>query len=218
MADTGSKRGRLIVLAAPSGAGKTSLVHALLRRIPELEFSISYTTRPKRSSEREGKDYFFIDPARFEAMIAGDAFLEHARVFDNWYGTGRQQVEDLLARGRSVLLEIDWQGARQVRESAPEAVTVFVLPPSLAELERRLRGRGTDGEATIRRRLDDALGDMTHWDEFDRVLVNDDLDQAADALAAIVEGRDSGAEPMSKALRQRIEAILDGRAATAAGG
>jgi guanylate kinase len=199
------------VLAAPSGAGKTSLVHALLRRLPDLKFSISYTTRPKRSLEREGRDYFFVDLPQFQEMIAAGAFLEYARVFDNWYGTGRQQVNDLLERGHSVLLEIDWQGARQVRKAAPEAITVFVLPPSLPELERRLRGRGTDEEATIRRRLDDALSDMAHWDEFDRVLINDDLEQAAAALAAIVAGRDSPRAPLPAALRERIAAILGGR-------
>jgi guanylate kinase len=199
------------VLAAPSGAGKTSLVHALLRRLPDLKFSISYTTRPKRSLEREGRDYFFVDLPQFQEMIAAGAFLEYARVFDNWYGTGRQQVNDLLKRGHSVLLEIDWQGARQVREAAPEAITVFVLPPSLPELERRLRGRGTDEEATIRRRLDEALSDMAHWDEFDRVLINDDLEQAAAALAAIVAGRDSPRAPLPAALRERIAAILGGR-------
>jgi guanylate kinase len=199
------------VLAAPSGAGKTSLVHALLRRLPDLKFSISYTTRPKRSLEREGRDYFFVELPQFQEMIAAGAFLEYACVFDNWYGTGRQQVNDLLERGHSVLLEIDWQGARQVREAAPEAITVFVLPPSLAELERRLRGRGTDEETTIRRRLNEALSDMAHWDEFDRVLINDDLDQAAAALAAIVAGRDSPRAPLPAALRERIAAILGGR-------
>lgn len=199
------------MLAAPSGAGKTSLVHALLRRLPDLKFSISYTTRPKRSLEREGRDYFFVDLPQFQEMIAAGAFLEYARVFDNWYGTGRQQVNNLLERGHSVLLEIDWQGARQVREAAPEAITVFVLPPSLPELERRLRGRGTDEEATIRRRLDEALSDMAHWDEFDRVLINDDLEQAAAALAAIVAGRDSPRAPLPAALRERIAAILGAR-------
>lgn len=204
------QRGRLVVLAAPSGAGKTSLVHALLRRIPSLAFSISYTTRPKRSSERHGQDYFFVAAADFRAMAADGAFLEHACVFDHWYGTSRQQVDDLLNTGHPVLLEIDWQGAQQVRESAPEAITVFVLPPSLAELERRLRGRNTDGEATIRRRLADALADMSHWTEFDHVIVNDELDAAADALAAIVMGR-SDPPQLTAALRARIEGILVGR-------
>jgi guanylate kinase len=205
-----AKRGRLVVLAAPSGAGKTSLVHALLRRIPSLAFSISYTTRPKRSSEQHGKDYFFVEEPEFRAMAARGAFLEHASVFDNLYGTSREQVDGLLDSGRPVLLEIDWQGARQVRESAPEAISVFVLPPSLAELERRLRGRKTDSEATIRRRLADALADMSHWTEFDHVIVNDELDAAADALAAVVAGQGTAAEP-DEALRSRIAGILAGR-------
>lgn len=204
------KRGRLVVLAAPSGAGKTSLVRALLERIPSLAFSISYTTRPQRSSERNGHDYFFVDETEFRRMVAQNAFLEHARVFDYWYGTSRAQVESLLDRGHPVLLEIDWQGARQVRKSAPEAISVFVLPPSLAELERRLRGRQTDSEATISRRLRDALSDMSHWTEFDYVIVNDDLGEAADALAAVVTGK--GSPPsLSAALESRIEGILAGR-------
>jgi guanylate kinase len=205
-----AERGRLVVLAAPSGAGKTSLVHALLRRIPALAFSISYTTRPKRSSEQHGKDYFFVEAAEFQVMAERGAFLEHANVFDHWYGTSRAQVDDLLDTGRPVLLEIDWQGARQVRESAPEAISVFVLPPSLAELERRLRGRKTDNEATIRRRLADALADMSHWTEFDHVIVNDELDSAADALAAVVKGQ-GGASEVGEALRSRIAGILAGR-------
>lgn len=207
-ADTAA-RGRLVVLAAPSGAGKTSLVHALLERIPTLAFSISYTTRPKRSSERDGQDYFFVTDVEFRAMVERGDFLEHARVFDHWYGTSRPQVEALLDRGQPVLLEIDWQGARQVRVSAPEAISVFVLPPSVAELERRLRGRKTDSEATIRRRLADALSDMSHWTEFDHVIVNDELGAAAEALAAVVEGRDS--PELTGPLRTRIEDIVAGR-------
>jgi guanylate kinase len=182
-------RGRLVVVAAPSGAGKTTLVHALLDRRPGLEFSVSYTTRAKRKSEIEGRDYFFVDERRFAEMVERDEFLEHARVFDHCYGTGRRHVEELLAAGRDVLLEIDWQGARQVRARLPQAVTVFILPPSVAELERRLRGRGTDAPEVVARRLRDALGDMRHWDEFEYVIVNDDLDKAAAALTDIVAGQ-----------------------------
>ena len=149
------ERGRLWVIAAPSGAGKTSLVRALLERDPRLKFSISYTTRPRRSSEIEGRDYLFVDEQRFLEMVEQQAFLEHAQVFDHWYGTGADHVRDLLDAGWSVLLEIDWQGARQVRQRAPDSRSIFILPPSAAELERRLRGRGTDSEATIQRRLRD---------------------------------------------------------------
>lgn len=203
-----SRRGRLIVIAAPSGAGKTTLVHALLERVPGLEFSVSYTTRAPRETERPGVDYFFVAEAEFRRMIEADAFLEYARVFDHWYGTGREHVDALLDAGRTVILEIDWQGARQVRARAPEAVSVFVMPPSVAELERRLRGRKTDSEATIRRRLDDALGDMSHWREFDYVLINEDVAAAADELAAIVLGKSGGHETRSAPVQARMAAIL----------
>ena len=181
-------RGRLWVMAAPSGAGKTSLARALLEREPRLKFSISYTTRKRRSSEVDARDYFFVDVPTFQDMVLRDAFLEHAQVFDNWYGTGREHVEGLLAGGDSVLLEIDWQGARQVRERAPAARSIFILPPNVAELERRLRGRATDSEVTIQRRLRDSVADMTHWPEFDHVVINDDFDAALSKLKAIVAG------------------------------
>jgi guanylate kinase len=181
-------RGRLFVVAAPSGAGKTTLVRALMEREPGLRFSISYTTRPKRPAEMDGRDYFFVTRERFEAMAAGGEFLEHARVFDNHYGTARSQVEGSLAAGQDLILEIDWQGAQQIRRALPECVTVFILPPSRAELERRLRGRGTDAEDVIQRRLRDAASDMTHWREFDHVVVNDDFERALGDLQGIVAG------------------------------
>jgi guanylate kinase len=181
-------RGRLFVIAAPSGAGKTSLVHALMERVPTLRFSISYTTRPQRPSEVHGRDYFFVPRDEFERMVEAGEFLEHALVFDNYYGTSRRQVEDALAAGQNLILEIDWQGARQVRAGMPAAVGVFILPPSRAELERRLRGRGTDSEEVIQRRLRDAASDMTHWQEFDFVVVNDDFERALAELQAIVAG------------------------------
>jgi len=190
MAEAATRRGRLFVVAAPSGAGKTSLVRALMEREPGLRFSISYTTRKQRPNEAHGRDYFFVTKDDFERMVAAGAFLEHARVFDNDYGTARQQVEESLAAGQDLILEIDWQGAGQIRAALPECRTVFILPPSRAELERRLRGRGTDAEEVIRRRLDDAAADMTHWREFDYVVVNDDFDVALQALQEIVAGRD----------------------------
>ena len=205
-----ARRGRLWVIAAPSGAGKTSLVHALLDRDPSLRFSISYTTRSKRSSEVDGRDYFFVAEAEFLAMVGREAFLEHARVFDNWYGTGREHIEGLLAGGHSVVLEIDWQGARQVRERAPESRSIFILPPSVAELERRLRGRKTDTEAVILRRLNDALGDMAHWPEFDYVVVNDDFTAALARLSAVIAGAGEDARTDTPAVRAAAAAIVAG--------
>ena len=182
-------RGHLFVIAAPSGAGKTSLVRALMERVPSLQFSISYTTRKQRPNETHGRDYFFVAMDEFEAMAGRGEFLEHARVFDNCYGTARSQVEASLAAGQDLILEIDWQGAQQIRRALPECRSIFILPPSRAELERRLRGRGTDAEDVIQRRLQDAATDMTHWPEFDYVVVNDDFERALGELHAIVQGR-----------------------------
>ena len=201
-------RGRLIVVSAPSGAGKTTLVHEVMRRRPQLAFSISYTTRPPRASEIHGEDYCFVAEAEFEAMRARDAFLESARVFDHWYGTSREDVSRMLDQGATVLLEIDWQGAAQVRTRAPEAISIFVLPPSREELERRLRGRGTDTEAAVVRRLRDALTDMAHWREFDYVLINDDIATAADAFEAILKGRGGPHGTGSALIRARAERIV----------
>lgn len=184
-----ARRGRLYVIAAPSGAGKTSLVRGLLERQPALRFSISCTTRKPRPAEQEGRDYFFLDHDEFKRKIAAGEFLEHAEVFGNYYGTPRDQVEALLARGEDVILEIDWQGAAQVRASLPESLSIFILPPSKRELERRLRGRATDSDAVIERRLNEARGDMSHWQEFDYVVVNDGFEQALADLEAIVTDR-----------------------------
>jgi guanylate kinase len=181
--------GRLYVIAAPSGAGKTSLVKALMEREPRLRFSVSYTTRKARANEIDGRDYHFITPARFQEMVERGEFLEHARVFDNFYGTGVQAVRDSLASGALVLLEIDWQGARQVRERLPDARTIFILPPTRRSLEERLHARSTDSEAVIERRLQDARRDIGHWNEFDFVVVNDRFDQALEDLHAIVRER-----------------------------
>jgi guanylate kinase len=181
------------VIAAPSGAGKTSLVRALMEREPGLRFSISYTTRRQRPNEVDGRDYFFVTREEFERMARSGEFLEHATVFDNSYGTSRAQVEESLAAGQDLILEIDWQGARQIRRALPECRSVFILPPSRAELERRLRGRGTDTEQVIQRRLRDAAGDMSHWREFEFVVVNDDFEQALTELQAIVHGQGESA-------------------------
>jgi guanylate kinase len=205
-----ASRGRLFVIAAPSGAGKTSLVRALMQREPGLRFSISYTTRRQRPTELHGRDYFFVGPDEFERMIEAGEFLEHAQVFDHRYGTARRQVEEALAAGQDLILEIDWQGARQVRAALPECVSVFILPPSRAELERRLRGRATDTEAVVQRRLRDAAADMTHWSEFEYVVVNDDFGQAVEELQAIVSGRGEATRRDRKGLEQLAATLTGG--------
>jgi guanylate kinase len=182
-------QGRLYVVAAPSGAGKTSLVKALMEREPRIQFSVSYTTRKPRPNEIPGRDYHFVSRERFQEMIANDEFLEHAQVFDNCYGTGVHTVQEALANGEQLLLEIDWQGARQVRSRIPQAVSIFILPPSRAALEQRLKGRSTDSDTVIQRRLRDAAEDLGHWSEFDYVVINDRFDQALEDLQAIVEDR-----------------------------
>jgi len=185
---SGTRRGALYVIAAPSGAGKTSLVKAVLSRDPSLRVSVSHTTRKQREKEIPGVDYNFVSIEEFRRLIGQDAFLEHAQVFDNFYGTGRAQVEALRNAGHDVILEIDWQGAQQVRKAQPDCKSVFILPPSRAELEVRLRNRKTDSEQVIERRLRDAVADMSHFDEFDYVIVNNDFETAVAELLAILRG------------------------------
>ena len=201
-------RPRLYVIAAPSGAGKTTLVHAAVTQNPELRFSISYTTRKKRRNEADGVDYFFVKKKEFRKLRKDGALLEYARVFDNYYGTSREQVEQYLADGHSVLLEIDWQGARQVRKSMPDCVSIFIMPPSVEELERRLRDRGTDTAKVVERRLRDAVADMQHWHEFDHVIINDDLEQAIESLNAALHGRSEATSTRNPALRMAVADIL----------
>lgn len=189
MSEAAVQRGKLFVIAAPSGAGKTTLVRALMKRVQTLRFSISYTTRKPRPNEVHGQDYFFVDHAGFERMVAAGEFLEHARVFDNYYGTSKPQVESMLREGENVLLEIDWQGAQQIRHAMPECESIFILPPSREALEQRLRGRQTDNDEVIARRLRDSIADMSHWNEFDYVVVNDDFERATAELEAVVAGR-----------------------------
>ena len=198
---------KLFVIAAPSGAGKTTLVKALVTRNPELRFSISYTTRPKRRNEADGVDYLFVSKDEFDELRESGALLESAEVFDNHYGTSRTQVEDHLEQGHHVILEIDWQGARQVREAMPECISIFILPPSHDELVRRLRDRRTDSDAVIDRRLRDAISDMGHWDEFGFVVVNDDLDRAVADLEAVLAGEGQAQATDNPVLRDRIAAI-----------
>ena len=200
--------GKLFVFAAPSGAGKTTLVHGVVTKHPELRFSISYTTRKPRRNEADGVDYLFVDEEEFMRLRDQGEMLEYAEVFDNYYASSRSQVEAHLADNRNVILEIDWQGAQQVRESMPECVTIFILPPSVEELERRLRDRRTDAPEVIERRLRDALSDMAHWDEFDHVIINDDLNQAVSDLEDVLAGKGEATATSNEALRRAVERII----------
>jgi guanylate kinase len=183
------KHGRLFVIAAPSGAGKTSLVKALLASEPHLRLSVSHTTRKQRPTEEEGREYHFVSVPQFEQLVARGEFLEHARVFDNFYGTARGFVEEQLRQGYDVILEIDWQGAQQVRRAMPQCVSIFILPPSRRALAERLARRATDSAEIIARRLRDAAADMSHYREFDYLVVNDDFTRAVSDLRRIVAGR-----------------------------
>ena len=205
-----NRRGGLIVISAPSGAGKTTLVRKTLDSRDDLAFSISYTTRPPRPREKDGVDYRFVTVSEFQGMISKDEFLEWAQVFDRWYGTSRNSVEALRADGKTVLLEIDWQGAEQIRRREPDAVSVFILPPSRAELERRLRGRGTDTKEHIGRRLRDALTDMAQWEKFDYVLINEDIDTAVAQFKSILDGGGDAHRVDSPGVRCEAERVLSG--------
>ncbi len=184
--------GLLFVVSAPSGAGKTSLVRALVERDPNLEVSVSYTTRPRRPVETDGRDYRFVDHATFNAMARAGEFLEHATNFGFDYGTSRARVREAQAAGRDVVLEIDWQGAQQVRAQLDRTVGVFVLPPSRDALRTRLEGRGQDGPEVIERRMRQAIDDMTHCGEFDYAIVNDEFEDAVAALAKVVTAERRG--------------------------
>jgi guanylate kinase len=198
-------RGTLYIVSAPSGAGKTSLVRALLEEVKGVRASVSYTTRPPRPGERDGVDYHFIDLAAFEAMIRDKRFLEYARVFDHCYGTARTTVEAILARGEDVILEIDWQGAAQVRRLMPETVSVFILPPSRAILEERIRARKQDNDQVIDRRMQDAVSEMSHYADYDFLLLNDDFERACGDLEAIIRAR----RLCGRTQRVRLERLLE---------
>ena len=186
----GSEEGTLYVVSAPSGAGKTSLVRALLDSMGDgLTLSVSHTTRAPRPGEVDGRDYHFVSRETFRHMVGQGAFLEHAQVFDNAYGTARAGIEEQLARGRDIILEIDWQGAREVRRAMPQSVGIFVLPPSRQALEERLRARGQDDEGVIARRMRDAVSEMSHYAEYEYLVVNEVFRKAHDDLAAIVRSR-----------------------------
>jgi guanylate kinase len=174
------------IVSAPSGSGKSTLVNELLKMVRHLDFSISYTTRPPRGSEQNGKEYFFVSREEFEAMIAADEFLEHAEVFGNYYGTARRFLREAEACGNDLLLDIDVQGASQIKQNIPDAVSIFILPPDREKLEWRLRNRGLDSETVIRRRLDTARREIENYSKYDYILVNNLLEQSADELKDIV--------------------------------
>jgi guanylate kinase len=180
------RKGRLFVITAPSGAGKTSLIDALVRDDPSLTLSISYTTRAPRPGEKNGVDYHFVDEPTFLAMRSRGDFLESAEVHGHRYGTSKRVITEALAKGEDLILEIDWQGARQVRAIYPDCVGIFILPPSIEELERRMRARGQDSDEVMRRRLENARGEMDHAEEFDYAIINKDFDTARRKLAEVI--------------------------------
>lgn len=179
-------KGNLYIISAPSGAGKTSLVKELISSLNSLSVSVSHTTRQKREGEIDGKDYFFISVEKFKMMQVDSAFLESAQVFDNFYGTAQKTVEDTLLQGNDVILEIDWQGAQQIRKLLPTSISIFILPPSIETLRQRLEGRGKDNAEIIARRMHDAVTEMRHYSEFDYVVVNEDFGVALNELKSIV--------------------------------
>lgn len=203
--------GTLFIFSAPSGAGKTSLVKALLDCTSHIGVSVSHTTRAPRPGEENGKDYNFVSVEEFRQLIGDNAFLEHAQVFDNYYGTSQHWVENELSAGRDVILEIDWQGAAQVRHLMPDAVSVFILPPSIEELEQRLSGRGQDSAETIARRMQDAQSEMSHYGEFDYLIVNDEFDNALQELRAVVVARRHRLAAQQVRHQSMLQALLAAR-------
>ncbi|MFK4753011.1 guanylate kinase [Oceanobacter antarcticus] len=202
--------GTLFIFSAPSGAGKTSLVNALLKTMPYIGVSVSHTTRTPRPGEDNGIAYHFVNVDEFQQMIGEGAFLEHAQVFDNFYGTSQRWVESELAEGRDVILEIDWQGAQQVRKLMPEAVSVFIAPPSISALRQRLQGRGQDDAATINRRMRDAQSEMSHYGEYDYLIINDDFNNTLEELCAIVIARRHRIEAQQARHADTLTALLQG--------
>jgi len=201
-------RGTLYIVAAPSGAGKSSLVNAVLSRETGIALSISFTSRKARPGERHAQHYHFISKEEFEAMIANGDFFEHALVHGDYKGTAKQSVEPQLASGKDVLLEIDWQGARQVREKLPDAISIFILPPSKDALETRMRNRGQDSEEVIKQRLANAREEMSHYDEFDYVIVNEHFDAAVSELRAIFQAQRLKCEAQQQRHVELIKTLL----------
>ena len=200
--------GTLYIFSAPSGAGKTSLVKALVERMANIEVSVSHTTRAMRPGEVDGVDYHFVAKPDYQALIDAGAFLEHAQVFDNFYGTARASIENKLSQDIDIILEIDWQGAQQVRKLMADAVSVFILPPSHKALEERLRGRGQDSDEIIARRMQDAESEMSHYAEFDYLIINDDFEAALEELKSIVQSRRLRMETQQQCQAELLSQIL----------
>jgi len=204
-------KGTLYIISAPSGAGKTSLVKALLEAMSEVVVSLSHTTRVKRDDEVDGREYHFIDEQTFDQMVANDEFLEHANVFGNKYGTSRQHLQEQLLLGRDVILEIDWQGARQIRQLMGDCKSIFVLPPTMQALSDRLIGRGQDTEETIELRMNEAKSEMTHYAEFDYIVINDDFDTAVAELASIFVSNRLLADAQQQRHSEKLAELLASR-------
>ncbi|MCH9673116.1 MAG: guanylate kinase [Gammaproteobacteria bacterium] len=203
-----SSAGTLFVVSAPSGAGKTSLVRQLVARVPNIQVSVSHTTRARRPKEIEGEDYHFVDTAKFEQLLAAGEMLEHAQVFDHYYGTSRTGVLKQLDAGVDVVLEIDWQGAQQIRQRFPACVSLEVFPPSLETLDKRLRERAQDSEETIARRMRDAVEEMSHFREYDFLIINDDFETALADLITIVNAERLRLPQQAARHQHRIDALL----------
>ncbi len=200
--------GTLFVISAPSGAGKTSLVKALLESMQNVMVSVSHTTRKPRPGEQDGIDYHFIDTETFKDLVDKDLFLEYAEVFDNFYGTSRQSVQEQLEKGQDVILEIDWQGARQICKELQDTISIFILPPSCEELENRLRSRGQDSDEIIARRMQDAKNEISHFKEFDNIVINDDFDMALAELKEVVRTRGQQGQVIQDEYQQLLTDLL----------
>ncbi|MFD2177106.1 guanylate kinase [Veronia pacifica] len=203
-------QGTLYIVSAPSGAGKSSLINALLKDNPryDMKVSVSHTTRSMRPGEEDGVHYHFVTVDEFKALIEQNAFLEHAEVFGNFYGTSRLWIEEMLAKGIDIFLDIDWQGAQQIRKMMPEAKSIFILPPSREELERRLNARGQDSEEVIAKRMDEARSEISHYNEYDYLIVNDDFDVALIDLKAIIRAERMGEEKQAAKYHDMLDRLL----------